>query len=124
MFEGIAAADVSSTVTQMTATDALWTTNAPGEKYPPSVTANEQRFIHFILNERSRELCGELYRWEDLVRTETLIVRTRQFNTDAAIGIQNYHKLRPIPQREIDLTTIDGKLLTPEQKAAYQNPGY
>jgi hypothetical protein len=124
MFEGIASNDLSNTATQMTATATLWTTNAASEKYPPTVTSDQQRFVHFILNERCRELCGELYRWEDLARTETLIDRTRLFNTDAAPGIQPYHKLRPIPQREIDLTTINGKLLTAAEKAAYQNPGY
>ena len=124
MFENTAVNDLSSTATQMTATDALWTTDAASEMYPPTVTTNEQRFIHFMLNERCRELCGELYRWEDLVRTETLVSRTRYFNADASLGIQDYHTLRPIPQREIDLTTIDGKPLSAEQKKNYQNPGY
>jgi hypothetical protein len=124
MFEGVLPTDVASTTTLMQATDVLWTTNAASEMYPASAATSQQRFIHFILNERARELCGELYRWEDLVRTETLVTRTRQFNTDAALGIQDYHKLRPVPQREIDLTTINGATLTPEQKKAYQNPGY
>ena len=50
------------------ATVALFMTNAPSEIYPPSAGSTESRFIHFMLNERTRELCGELVRWLDLVR--------------------------------------------------------
>jgi hypothetical protein len=76
-----------------------------------------------MLNERTRELCGEFYRWEDLVRTETLYDRTKFFNKDAT-SIQPFHKLRPIPQTQIDLTTNNSQPLTAEQKRTYQNPGY
>ncbi len=124
MFEGATPGVLTSTAPQMTATAVLWTTNAASEKYPPSAGSDAARFIHFILNERTRELCGELYRWEDLVRTETLVERTQLYNDDAAPGIKTFHKLRPIPQREIDLTTINGVLMSAADKAAYQNPGY
>lgn len=59
-------------------------------------------FINFILDERCRELFGEMVRWEDLARTETLYERVRKYNPDAAKNIQEYHKLRPIPQNHID----------------------
>ncbi|MDO7848647.1 RagB/SusD family nutrient uptake outer membrane protein [Hymenobacter sp. M29] len=89
--------------------------------------------IDFILEERTRELCGEFTRWYDLVRTNTLVDRVRRFSpplvsskpspipntTDsygsaAAANVQPYHMLRPIPQQEIDRTS--GKIT--------QNPGY
>ncbi|GEP96509.1 RagB/SusD family nutrient uptake outer membrane protein [Chitinophaga cymbidii] len=123
MFDGGAYDDMNSTYANMIATTALFTTNAASEQYPPAVTTTEDRFIHFMLNERTRELCGELYRWEDLVRTETLYDRAKLFNKDAT-GIAPHHKLRPVPQLQIDLTTVDGQPMNAEQKRAYQNPGY
>ncbi|SEK41021.1 Starch-binding associating with outer membrane [Chitinophaga rupis] len=61
--------------------------------------------IDFILDERARELCGELTRWQDLVRTGQLLKRLRLHNTDAQKNVQEKHKLRPIPQAQIDATT-------------------
>jgi starch-binding outer membrane protein, SusD/RagB family len=58
--------------------------------------------IDFILDERTRELCGELMRWLDLVRTGKLIERVRLHNSEAAPNIQAKHILRPIPQAQID----------------------
>lgn len=60
--------------------------------------------IDFILDERSRELLGELMRWFDLVRTGKLIERVKKYNPDAANNIQPFHVLRPIPQEQIDRT--------------------
>jgi hypothetical protein len=60
----------------------------------------------FILDERSRELCGELTRWWDLVRTGKLVERVRLHNTDGSNNIQQpKHLLRPIPQTQIDAVT-------------------
>jgi hypothetical protein len=123
MYDGSVKGDVSDTYLQLMATDVLFTTNAASENYPADVTSTEQRFIHFILNERTRELLGEFCRWEDLVRDELLFSRTKLYNKDA-INIDTYHKLRPIPQQQIDLTTVNGKLMDAAQKKAYQNPGY
>lgn len=86
--------------------------------------------IDYILAERSREYYGEGYRWYDLVRTQkwketaatyticgpnvgdhTPVTYTRK--------IENYHFLRPIPQGQLD--NMD---MTPDEKVAYQNPGY
>lgn len=64
--------------------------------------ANEPSFVDFMLDERARELSGEHMRWADLVRTEKLIERTRLHNPNAAVNIQDHHKLRPIPQEHID----------------------
>lgn len=122
-YDGGTQGDVNSTAPQMLVTADIFTSNAPSEQYPPEVSSITARFIHFMLNERTRELCGEYYRWEDLVRTETLYSRTKRFNLDATF-IDEHHKLRPIPSLQIDATTINGKPMTDAEKAAYQNPGY
>ncbi|AEW01628.1 hypothetical protein A4D02_06395 [Niastella koreensis] len=59
----------------------------------------------FILDERTRELCGENVRWWDLVRTGKLLQRVRMHNKEAAANIIEKHVLRPIPQAQIDATT-------------------
>jgi len=106
------------------ATPVLFNTNAASEYYPASANSTESRFIHFILNERTRELCGEFYRWEDLVRTETFFERTKQFNPDISGSFAQFHKLRPIPLLQMIAQQQNGQPMTAAQMAAYQNPGY
>lgn len=88
------------------------------------ITGSYERALAFLLNERSRELMGEFYRWEDLSRTLTLVDRVKAFNKQAAPNIQARHVLRPIPQSHLDAIQKNGSALTPEQKTAEQNPGY
>ena len=86
--------------------------------------------IDYILAERSREFYAEGYRWFDLVRTQTwaTIAHTYEICGSAYADrtpilvtrtIEPYHYLRPIPQGQ-----LDGMEMTPDEKAAYQNPGY
>ena len=78
--------------------------------------------IDFILDERSREMTGEMTRWYDLTRTDKLKERAEAYNQDVVVGSidPDVHYVRPIPQGTIDLTfdpsTSDNKYP--------QNPGY
>ncbi|MCC9135584.1 RagB/SusD family nutrient uptake outer membrane protein [Pontibacter silvestris] len=123
LVEGGERGDMSSTYEEIMATEELFTTNAPSEMYPANVTSTEERFIHFILNERTRELAGEFHRWEDLVRTETLVTRAEAYNPDVE-NIQDFHSLRPIPLQHLERVTSNGEPLTSDQRQAEQNPGY
>ena len=84
------------------------------------------RGIDYILDERTRELCGEQMRWMDLVRTGKLIERVKLFNNvPARSGAeipnpQPHHLLRPIPQGQID-ASIDP---TQDDLKYPQNAGY
>ncbi len=72
----------------------------------------------FILAERAREFAGEQQRWFDVKRMKnngnfaTLIKAT---NPDIT-AVQDYHRLRPIPQEELDALTNGAQF--------GQNPGY
>lgn len=82
--------------------------------------------IDFILDERARELAGEMMRWYDLKRTGKLVERVKAlhppltprasgiYGSNAALNIRDFHVLRPIPQTEVDRT--NGQIT--------QNPGY
>ncbi|MCE5331383.1 MAG: RagB/SusD family nutrient uptake outer membrane protein [Bacteroidales bacterium] len=81
------------------------------------IISNADVNIDLILNERSRELCGEQLRWFDLVRTNKLSERVKAYDLAGASNIKPFHVLRPIPQSQIDL-------MTSSDKSAYQNDGY
>ncbi len=72
--------------------------------------------LDFILDERTRELCGESMRWPDLAVRGKLVQRVQQFNPDAG-NIKAFHVLRPIPKGQLDAVADNNK-------AQYQNPGY
>ncbi|MDR0712197.1 MAG: RagB/SusD family nutrient uptake outer membrane protein, partial [Prevotellaceae bacterium] len=75
-------------------------------------SSDADKFLVFILNERSRELMGELLRWPDLARTKQLEKRWKTFNDGSTVvGAafkENTHYLRPIPQSFLDAVTKDG----------------
>lgn len=86
--------------------------------------------INYILAERSREYFGEGYRWYDLLRTQKWTELSSSYQIcgpaygnhtplTVARDIKPYHYLRPIPQVQ-----FDAMIMTNEEKAAYQNPGY
>ena len=85
----------------------------PGHEAEMELT-DAQLTLGEILNERARELAGEMQRWFDLVRTHTLVPRVRAYNPDGGPNIQPYHALRPIPRTQMDGTTC----------CYTQNPGY
>ena len=92
-------------------------------------TSNADKMMCFLLNERTRELCGELQRWDDLARTKTLDARWHKFNDGASRGLGEFksekHYYRPIPQAFLDgITNSNGSALSNEEKKAMQNPGY
>lgn len=72
--------------------------------------------VDFILDERSRELFGEWMRYQDLVRTKSLVKRIKAWNNEAGPYVKDFHILRPIPQSQID-RTVEGPKFP-------QNPGY
>lgn len=91
--------------------------------------SNAEKMMCFLLNERTRELCGEMLRWEDLARTKALDTRWHAFNDGVARGIGKFdstkHYYRPIPQSFLDaITNESGAALSNAEKAALQNPGY
>jgi hypothetical protein len=73
--------------------------------------------LDFILDERTRELCGESCRWPDLAMRGKLLDRVKAFNPDAGPNIQPFHVLRPIPQSQLNT-------LTDANTSKYQNTGY
>jgi hypothetical protein len=76
----------------------------PGKESLMQISASDLN-IDFILDERARELGGELLRWFDLKRTGKLLEYVRAYNPNAAANIQEKHLLRPIPQSNLDRIT-------------------
>ncbi|WP_188316158.1 RagB/SusD family nutrient uptake outer membrane protein [Chitinophaga agrisoli] len=73
--------------------------------------------LDFILDERTRELCGESTRWPDLACRNKLVERVKLYNLAAAARVAEKNNLRPIPQTQLDAINDPDKL-------QYQNPGY
>ncbi|HRJ30075.1 MAG TPA: RagB/SusD family nutrient uptake outer membrane protein [Cyclobacteriaceae bacterium] len=74
--------------------------------------------LDFILDERARELAGEGMRWTDLaLRGTDVFINRVNLNQDANGKVQAKHRLRPIPQSQLDA-------INDTDKQKYQNPGY
>ncbi len=86
-------------------------------RYQAIKVSDSQVTIDFILDERTRELCGESMRFADLAMRGKLVERVKKYNPDGGPYIQDFHALRPIPQKQLErMDDLDW--------AKYQNPGY
>ncbi|HWS01234.1 MAG TPA: RagB/SusD family nutrient uptake outer membrane protein [Prolixibacteraceae bacterium] len=124
------------------------------ENYPPTVMSEQDMFIHFVYNERARELIFELTTTEDLHNAGILYERvyyrdnmgapvsatgTANFPfpvddiSTGSVGargvgkgqLQKYNTFKAWPQSFIELLTDEnGNAMSAEAKAAYQNSGY
>lgn len=84
---------------------------------PASLPVNEAEIdIDYILDERTREMGTEMIRWFDLKRTNRL-ERISQYNPDCEFFDINIHKLRPVPNSELER-------ITNYPESFKQNPGY
>jgi hypothetical protein len=84
-----------------------------------ALAGSDDDILNFILDEQSRELCGEQWRWIDLKIAGKLIERATLHNENVRNNgkIEEKHLLRPIPARQMQTMTGDNK-------STYQNPGY
>mgnify|MGYP000552959590 FL=1 len=78
---------------------------APGKTEQMKVTTVD---MNLIMEERARELAGEQTRWVDLKRWGNLVERVKQYNVDAAANVSDKHYVRPIPQKQVDLSENGG----------------
>lgn len=83
---------------------------ALAEEVDPSIVD-----IHYLLDERLRELAYEELRMCTLCRMGKLVERNRMYNSPSGKSIRDYHDLWPIPYSEIE-NNIFAEL--------EQNPGY
>lgn len=122
--------------------------NSKAEDYPATATSNEDRFVNFILNEIAREANTEFiyYEWvhhsgwqADRIYYHNQVGSDKPGLWDSADntvsgsgptgnglgGYKPWYTLKPFRQTIIDLMTDEnGKLLSTEEKKAYQNYGY
>ncbi|MDR1501863.1 MAG: RagB/SusD family nutrient uptake outer membrane protein [Prevotella sp.] len=91
-----------------------------------NASSDAEKFMIFIMNERSRELMGELHRWPDLARSKQLEKRFKAFNDGSVVTGSAFkaskHYLRPLPQTFLDAVTKNGQSLSAGEKQAMQNP--
>lgn len=136
---------------KITVTENYFTPGTPealAEGYIPTVTAKADMFIHFIYNEKARELLSEGLAWEDQHNAGILYDRVEYLNqmasdkaglwpvasnTESGNGqdgngkgqMKKFYTFRPWPNSFlVQLTDETGKLLDAAARKAYQNPGY
>ncbi|MCW5910925.1 MAG: RagB/SusD family nutrient uptake outer membrane protein [Cyclobacteriaceae bacterium] len=84
------------------------------------ISAGDVTF-NFIMDERARELAGEGGRWTDLAlrggSDPNKFISRINLNEDATGKVQAHHRIRPIPQSQLDA-------ISDPDKQKYQNPGY
>jgi len=83
--------------------------------------SQSQITLDFILDERTRELCGECIRWPDLAIRNKLIDRVKKYNPDGVGHVAVFNNIRPIPQDQIN-SVVDPN--GDPNRNKYQNPGY
>ncbi len=72
-----------------------------------SKTANTGAFGEAISLERRLELAFEGHRWFDLIRTDKYVdVMNSYFGSNSPYKVEPYHKLYPVPQREMDINPL------------------
>jgi hypothetical protein len=91
------------------------TRRLPGQEAAMEITA-DQVSLDFILDERSRELLGEMHRWFDLKRTDTLIDRVQKVQSRRGAPTSR----TPPAQTQFLPTSLDRVTNKDEFK---QNPG-
>lgn len=89
----------------------------PGHESEMEIKASDVT-IDFILDERGRELMGEMHRWYDLKRTGKLFERMNDPKISPATAgkFKEYHILRPIPRDQLTNVSNPAEFT--------QNPGY
>jgi hypothetical protein len=76
----------------------------PGQAAAMQISASDVT-LNFILDERAREFCGEQLRYYDLKRVfrgNDFAAYISFYNPDIT-AVQAYHRLRPVPQSEMDV---------------------
>jgi len=136
---------------KLTVTESNFTPGTPqalAEGYIPTVISKADMFIHFIYNEKARELLSEGLAWEDQHNAGILYDRVVYFNqmasdkaglwpvasnTESGNGqdgngkgqMKKMYTFRPWPNAYlVQLTDENGGLLDDATRKAYQNPGY
>jgi len=73
----------------------------------PAKIADTDSFREAIYLERRLELAFEGHRWFDLVRMNTYVeVMNDYFGSNSPYKVEPYHRLFPVPQREIDINPL------------------